>query len=119
MRRENTNKLLHLFLLALFLCYYGNITFFSHFHVVNGVTIVHSHAFCGHNPDGSAKHTHTAREITLIAQLSTFITVVTATLGIAAPCLGKRIHYYISQQVKEPARQLFTLSPLRAPPVIA
>ena len=48
MCRENVNKLIHLFLLALFLSYYGSITFFSHYHVVNGVTIVHSHFFCGH-----------------------------------------------------------------------
>lgn len=58
MRRENVNKLIHLFLLALFLSYYGSITFFSHYHVVNGVTIVHSHFFCGHtDANGEADHT--------------------------------------------------------------
>ena len=63
MCRENVNKLIHLFLLALFLSYYGSITFFSHYHVVNGVTIVHSHFFCGHaDTDGKADHTHSPKD---------------------------------------------------------
>ena len=81
MRRENVNKLIHLFLLALFLSYYGSITFFSHYHVVNGVTIVHSHFFCGHaDTDGKADHTHSPKELTLIAYLTTFITLISGLL---------------------------------------
>lgn len=77
MCRENVNKLIHLFLLALFLSYYGSITFFSHYHVVNGVTIVHSHFFCGHaDADGKADHTHSPKELTLIAYLTTFVTLI-------------------------------------------
>ena len=81
MCRENVNKLIHLFLLALFLSYYGSITFFSHYHVVNGVTIVHSHFFCGHaDADGKADHTHSPKELTLIAYLTTFVTLISAAL---------------------------------------
>ena len=73
MRRENVNKLIHLFLLALFLSYYGSITFFSHYHVVNGVTIVHSHFFCGHaDTDGKADHTHSPKEADINCLLNHF-----------------------------------------------
>ena len=120
MHRKNVNKLIHLFLLALFLSYYGSITFFSHYHVVNGVTIVHSHFFCGNsNSDGGADHTHTAKELTLIAHLSSFITLVSVALAIVTPHLIHKVHHYISNQAKEPDKQTFTLSLLRAPPFAA
>ena len=109
MRRENVNKLIHLFLLALFLSYYGSITFFSHYHVVNGVTIVHSHFFCGHaDADGKANHTHSPKELTLIAYLTTFISF----------SITQR-HYHIRNQADEPDKHIFTLSQLRAPPILA
>ena len=117
MHRKNVNKFIHLFLLALFLSYYGSITFFSHYHVVNGVTIVHSHFFCGNSDsDGGAAHTHTAKELTLIAHLSNFITLVSVALAIVIPHLIHKVHHYISNQAKEPDKQTFTLSLLRAPP---
>lgn len=117
MRRENVNKFIHIFLLALFLSYYGSITFFSHYHVVNGVTIVHSHFFCGHtDSNGAADHSHSAKELTLIAHLSNFITLVSVALAVLVPHLVHKVHYYISNQTREPDKQTFTLSLLRAPP---
>ena len=117
MRSKNVNKFIHLFLLALFLSYYGSITFFSHYHVVNGVTIVHSHFFHGDTgSDGGANHTHSAKELTLIAHLSNFITLVSLALVVSVPHLIHKIHYYIHKQEEEPDKQTFTLSPLRAPP---
>ena len=120
MRRENVNKLIHLFLLALFLSYYGSITFFSHYHVVNGVTIVHSHFFCGgSDSDGNANHTHTTKELTLIAQLSNFITLVSVALAISIPFFVAKRHYHVKSRVEAPDRQTFTLSLLRAPLIYA
>ena len=105
MRRENVNKLIHLFLLALFLSYYGSITFFSHYHVVNGVTIVHSHFFCGHaDTDGKADHTHSPKELTLIAYLTTFITLISAALLILISFSITQRHYHIRNQADEPVR---------------
>lgn len=120
MCRENVNKLIHLFLLALFLNYYGSITFFSHYHVVNGVTIVHSHFFCGHaDADGKADHTHSPKELTLIAYLTTFVTLISAALIVQISFSVTRKHYHIRNQADEPDKQFFTLSQLRAPPTFA
>lgn len=120
MHRENVNKMIHLFLLVLFLNYYGSITFFSHYHVVNGVTIVHSHFFCGHtDTDGQANHAHTSKELTLITYLTTFVTLISATLVVQASFSIPRKHYHIRNQADEPDKHFFTLSPLRAPPTFA
>lgn len=117
MHGKNINKFIPLFLLALFLSYYGSITFFSHYHVVNGVTIVHSHFFCGNSDsDGGTDHTHTAKELTLIAHLGNFITRVSVALAIVTLHLVHKVHHYISKQVQKPDKQTFTLSLLRAPP---
>lgn len=117
MHGKNIHKFIHLFLLALFLSYYGSITFFSHYHVVNGVTIVHSHFFCGNSDsDGGADHTHTAKEFTLIAHLGNFITMVGVALAIVTPHLVHKVHHYISRQAQKPDKQTLTLSLLRAPP---
>ncbi|MFR9564916.1 MAG: hypothetical protein SNG14_05235 [Rikenellaceae bacterium] len=59
MNRENRYRLLKLrgliagLLLLLFSAYYINITLFTHYHVVDGVTIVHSHFYSeGHGEEG-------------------------------------------------------------------
>jgi len=46
-----------------------NITFFQHSHIINGVTIVHSHV---HNNAHTQKGTHSNSELTLISMLSAF-----------------------------------------------
>lgn len=56
------------FLLWLFISYTAGITLFYHSHVINGVTIVHSHPF---NKDSG--HTHTSIELDIIHQLNHFV----------------------------------------------
>lgn len=58
-------------LLAIFLSYYASITFFMHAHIINGVTVVHSHPYKT-NSDGIPDHEHKASEIQLISHLSQF-----------------------------------------------
>jgi hypothetical protein len=60
------------FLLLVFTTYYVDITFFQHSHIINGVTIVHSH-FHGkaHTQSGG----HSINELTLISTLSDFQSV--------------------------------------------
>ncbi len=53
------------FLPVLFILYMAGITLFTHSHVVNGVTIVHSHPF-----KKTANHSHTTVEFLLIHHLS-------------------------------------------------
>jgi len=65
------NKILTLFLVALFVSFYADATLFSHEHVIDGATIIHSHIHTDshhHTKSGG----HTQRTITLIAQMSHF-----------------------------------------------
>ncbi|NDV65123.1 hypothetical protein [Bacteroides sp. 224] len=62
-------KILRCLLPVLFISYLAGITLFTHSHVVNGVTIVHSHPF---NED--AEHSHSTTEFQLIHLLSQVLT---------------------------------------------
>lgn len=62
------------FLLILFLGYYGSITLFTHCHIINGVTIVHSHPFNSDNGTGSTNVPHSEKQLLLIQLLSVFFT---------------------------------------------
>ena len=72
-----TGKLFGCFLLILFLGYYGSITLFSHSHIINGVTIVHSHPFNSDKGDGTTKLPHSEKQLFLIQLLSELL--ITAT----------------------------------------
>ncbi|MDR2621879.1 MAG: hypothetical protein LBC48_04770 [Dysgonamonadaceae bacterium] len=56
-------------LLVIFVFYYANVCFFYHSHIINGVTIVHSHI---HSKAHAQTGTHSGGELTLIAALSSF-----------------------------------------------
>ena len=53
-------------LLLIFSCYYCGISMFSHTHISNGSSIVHSHL------GGSSEHNHTDEQIAIIDILSNF-----------------------------------------------
>lgn len=85
------------FLPVLFVSYMGGITLFTHSHVVNGVTIVHSHPF-----KKGSEHGHTTTEVQLIHLLSQviagdagsapvsliYIPIYIITLAFAVLCIG-------------------------------
>lgn len=63
------NRLLSQLLLAIFVAYFCNITLFTHSHVIDGVTIVHSHfRGSGHTDSDSAQHTQ--YQLRTLSQLS-------------------------------------------------
>jgi len=66
-------KSLGFLLLMLFLGYYGSITLFPHSHIVNGVTIVHSHPYNTDNGSSSSGLPHTGKELIIIQLLSDLI----------------------------------------------
>ena len=70
-KKYHIRQIISTFLLVLFVTYYVDITFFEHTHIINGVTIVHSHF---HNSAHEKTPTggHTTTEITLIAINSLF-----------------------------------------------
>jgi hypothetical protein len=75
-------KSLEFLLLLLFLGYYGSITLFPHSHIVNGVTIVHSHPYNPVKGSGSSNPEHTGKELMLIQLLSElFVTAVTISFA--------------------------------------
>lgn len=55
-----------LLLLLVFCCYYSGISLFSHVHIVNGSTVVHSHL------DGKTEHNHSDSQYAVIDMLSHF-----------------------------------------------
>lgn len=83
----------------LFIGYLASITFFAHVHVVDGVTIVHSHPF-----KKGAAHQHSTFELLLIHFLSHLTTDGTAVLFALSlfipfllcslPLLSRRTHYH-------------------------
>jgi len=65
-------KFFRIFFPLLFIVYVGSISLFIHSHVINGVTIVHSHFYkmAGGKPQG---HHHSQSEVQFIHNLSTIL----------------------------------------------
>ncbi len=66
MFKKLRGKILKYLLLFLFLGFFGSISFFRHVHVVDGVTIVHSHP-------GLPSHNHNTRGFQLIQFLNDYV----------------------------------------------
>lgn len=102
-----------MFLPILFIVYIGSISFFTHAHIVNGVTIVHSHPF-----DSDTNHEHTTAEFQLIQHLNAVVVLpsVFAGIGIALFLIPL---YLILFNKKQELYSLVTTGALflRGPPV--
>lgn len=66
-------KITGYFLFMLFCGYFASITFFPHYHVVDGVTIVHSHPYKSQSGDIPVNHNHSKDVFVLIQFISHFI----------------------------------------------
>lgn len=60
---------LKIFLPVLFIAYLAGIITFTHVHIENGVTIVHSHPY----KENGEKHHHSGAELQLLHQVSTIL----------------------------------------------
>ncbi len=105
-------------LLTLFLGYYSSITFFTHSHIINGVTIVHSHPFNSNKSGDTSTSPHNSKELVIIQLLSEFFT--TFFVFYSAIRLFRALLYKIpllstKEGYAEPGG--YCTSPLRAPPV--
>jgi hypothetical protein len=80
MRRSNLNRfkriLVGWFLVLLFCGYFGSITFFPHTHIVDGITIVHSHPYKSHSGNNPISHNHSKNGFLLLQFVSSFITTI-------------------------------------------
>ena len=62
-------------LLILFLGYYGGITLFPHHHIVDGISVVHSHPYRSGPGSVPSDHQHSKNGFVLIQFLSAFIAI--------------------------------------------
>ena len=65
-------------LLTLFVVYFTGTTFFPHTHIINGITVVHSHPY-----SATEHHTHSASSVQLIQLLSSLIFSVSLAVFLA------------------------------------
>lgn len=101
------------FLPVLFISYMAGITLFTHSHVVNGVTIVHSHPF-----KKGSEHSHTTVEFQLIHLLSHVLMTdsgLIPTFSVAA--LSLLCILFVRPQIEQFHRSCPGVISLRAPPV--
>ena len=104
-------------LLILFLGYYVSVTFFPHTHVIDGVTIVHSHLYNPLSNQNSADQQHSENEIVLSYQLAHFLTIV-SFVAFACIAVNEYSIIILSKNDKQVHIQPFLFSNgLRAPPV--
>ena len=80
MYKGKKNIGIRIFFLALFVSYFADINFFTHNHIINGVTIVHSH-FSYNTPDSSSpdtpqNHNHSNNALNLISHAAVWIAVL-------------------------------------------
>lgn len=116
---------LALMLLSIFVFHYASINFFSHTHIINGVTIVHSHIYRS-TPDkdnnaskSNPGHTHTANELTLIAELSNFQILVIPVISLVLILLLILLYSYRPEIEYHTLNNRFHLkSSPRSPPIL-
>lgn len=112
MKKVTGRKILELFLFLLFAAYLGEISLFTHTHVVNGVTIVHSHPF------KDAEH-HSTTELITISVLTAFeATGSTVSYIIEAPDIHGHMPAACTGDQDVPARDISRGTALRAPPAM-
>lgn len=116
-RREQKIKYISGALLLLFVLYYSNITFFNHVHIINGVTISHSHLHTkGHHSTPLGNHSKS--ELTLIAHCSDLKSLVAIPQHINfIPLLTLQREYAVAA-VQRPYSENFRYVSLRGPPIV-
>jgi len=110
-------KLFRGLLLILFLGYYSSVTFFTHSHIINGVTIVHSHPFNSDKGNNTLPSSHSEKELVVIQLLSEFFTTVfifSFTILVLRALLYRIPAIPTKNGYAEPGG--YCTSPLRAPP---
>lgn len=103
-------------MLLLFVGYYADVNFFSHSHIINGVTIVHSHLHNHHHHDTTGGG-HTLTEITLIAQLANQFIATRETPQTCLAAADILLQTLGTEQAAKAIPPHISCPSLRAPPV--
>ena len=99
-------------MLLLFVTYQVGITSFVHVHIVNGVTVVHSHLM------GDSEHDHTEKQVTsIVCCCHYFCADVPEAVAIAAPYVERLQVDYAEALVGEVTSEVPTFC-LRGPPAV-
>ena len=107
-------NILKWFLPVLFISYMAGITLFTHSHVVNGVTIVHSHPF-----KKGSEHSHTTVEFQLIHLLNHVLTTDNGLLPVFTAAVLSLLCILIARpQSTRYCRPCPGIISLRAPPAV-
>ena len=106
---ERSRALKALWLLVLFVGYQWAVLGFTHTHIINGVTIVHSHPFTG-------THDHQAGSYIQLAQLSHFLTTEVCEVTVQRPQLPLLASLEVLPAVPMHSGIHLTIPLLRAPP---
>jgi len=118
MINKKVKAALRIILPVIFIAYACSVTFFTHTHIVNGVTIVHSHPFLT-DENGNPDHDHTPAEIQLIHTLSTFFsTGIVILFFILGLFTAKRVIIPARRFVFTPQQYIRGSYTLRPPPVL-
>lgn len=117
-RMDRFTKYLKIALPTLFIAYLGCLIAFTHVHIINGVTIVHSHPY-QKNDDGTPGKEHTYAEFQLLHQLSTVQISGAAFISVLIPAAEGSVFQILCPPVC--AAYLCAVPgklSLRAPPVV-
>ncbi len=102
-------------MLGLFLVYFVGISLFSHSHVINGVTIVHSHPFSKQN-DQTADKSHSDNELIIIASLSDYLSPDLPASVIVSEPINTISKLVVSRLVEYYGQLSWAIPGLRGPP---
>ena len=116
--RSITGKTVNILLLTLFLGYYSSITFFTHSHIVNGVTIVHSHPYKSTGSSDQSGNAHSDKELLVIQFLSEYFTTA-AVILFSAMIFRSLLYKILVHSAESGFLNISYLSyTLRAPPAL-
>lgn len=106
--------------LVLFLGYFADISFFTHVHIVHGVTIVHSHYSYGdHSQKNTDKtgHTHSESALTLIQHATSWVALV-QSLSVTFHDTFSHFTASLTEYLYSVQQSIPDSSHLRGPPVL-
>lgn len=114
---DRLRKYLRILLPALFIAYLGCIIAFTHVHIVNGVTIVHSHPY-HKTDDGRPDHEHGYAEFQLLHRLSVLqITGAAFVAILLAAFIPLSVTYLSLRSIRTMIVPFRGRRTLRAPPI--
>jgi len=114
-KKYRPKQVIAAFLLVIFALFYTDITMFQHTHVINGITIVHSH-FHTSSHEKTPTGGHTATEITFIAINSLFQTYEDVLTHFDTTLFLVFCRFILMDVEAKNTKENFCFSFLRAPP---